>query len=113
LFAAYAGVAGAAIAIAAGLGGRAQASAALAGAAAAIGPQAWFAWRALRRRVLTADAATMLRAMYLGEAVKLVAIVVILAGIFRYWPDVPALPLLMTFVAVQAVNWVTPLLLEG
>ncbi len=109
----YAGVAAAAIAIAAGVGGRAQGVAAALGATAALAPQAWFAWRVLRRRVLASDAATMLRAMYFGEAVKLAAIVLILAGIFRYWPAVPPLPLLLTFVAVQAVNLVAPLLLEA
>ena len=55
----------------------------------------------------------MLRAMYVGEAVKLAAIVLVFVGIFRAWPEVPPLPLFLTFVAVQAVHWFAPLLLDS
>lgn len=113
LIAAYVAVAGIAVAVAGLLGGAQKAAAAVLGGLAGAVPQAWFAWRVLRRGVLASDAQAMLRAMYLGEGVKLAAVAVILVGIFRYWPAVPALPLLATFVAVQAVHWVAPLLLDS
>jgi len=113
LIAAYVAVAGIAVAVAGLLGSATSVAAAALGGLAGVVPQAWFAWRVLRRGVLAGDAQGMLRAMYWGEAVKLAAVAVILVGIFRYWPTVPPLPLLATFVAVQAVHWATPLLLES
>lgn len=113
LIAAQAIVGGGATALVAGAVGPAAALAAALGALAALLPQAWFAWRVFRRGVIEGGAATMLRAMYLGEAIKLAAIAVMFVGIFRLWPAVPPLPLLLTFVAVQTVHWFAPLLLES
>lgn len=87
-----------------------------AGMAAALGgltclvPQVWFAWR-----VFAADPgkpAAMLGALYVGEGLKLVAIAVAFMAIFRVWPEVPPLPLILAFIAVQTVHWFAPLLLE-
>lgn len=113
LIAVQAAVGAGAAALAGATGGSEAAAAAALGALAALVPQAWFAWRVFRRDVIEGGAATMLRAMYLGEAVKLAAIAVILVGIFRLWPGVPPLPLVLTFVAVQTVHWLAPLLLES
>ena len=105
--------AGAAVALIAGVvAGRAAAQAALLGALTGLVPQAWFAWRVLRRDVLEGGAATMLRAMYLGEAFKLAFIAVMFVGIFRLWPAVPPLPLLLALIAVLAVHWLAPVLLQ-
>ncbi len=93
-------LAGAAAALAAGLG-----------ALSCALPQAWFAWRALGP-ASRGDVRTMLRAMYRGEAIKLAGIAVILIGIFRLWPELPPLALVSGLIAVQAVNFLTPLLLE-
>lgn len=112
LAAAYAAVALAATALAGVLGGVEAALAAALGGGVAAAAQAWLAWRVLRRRVLASDAQGMLRALYWGEAVKLAAVAVMLLVIFRYWPGVPALPLIATFVVLQAVHWCSPLLLE-
>lgn len=89
----------------------AAASAALGGTACLL-PQAWFAWRVL---VVGrgGDAGRMLRALYWGEAVKLALIAVLLIAIFRTWPAVPPVPLVLGFIAVQAVHWFTPLLLDS
>lgn len=112
LIAAQAAIAALAVLVSAALGGGAAALAAAAGGLTAVLPQAWFAWRVFRRGVIEGGAGAMLRAMYLGEAVKLAAIAVLFVGIFQAWPEVPPLPLLLTFVAVQAVHWFAPLLLE-
>lgn len=93
----------------------ADAEAALAtglGALAGWLTHAWFAWRALGP-ASRGDAHTMLRAMYRGEAIKLAAIAVFLVGIFRLWPDVPALALVLGLIAVQVVHLLAPLLLES
>lgn len=93
----------------------ADAEAALAtglGALAGWLTHAWFAWRALGP-ASRGDAHTMLRAMYRGEAIKLAAIAVFLVGVFRLWPDVPALALVLGLIAVQVVHLLAPLLLES
>lgn len=73
---------------------------------------AWFAWRALGP-ASRGDAHAMLRALYRGEAIKLAAIAVFLVGVFRLWPEVPALALVLGLVAVQVVHLLAPLLLES
>jgi ATP synthase protein I len=92
------------------LGGRNPAAAAALGGLACLLPSAWFAWRVFGAD--PSDPNSMLGAMYLGEAVKLAAIALAFAAIFRFWPDVPALPLVLTFIAVQTVHWFAPLLVE-
>jgi ATP synthase protein I len=87
-----------------------------AGMAAALGgltcllPQVWFAWRVFAAD--PAQPAAMLGALYVGEGLKLVAIAVAFMAIFRVWPEVPPLPLILAFIAVQTVHWFAPLLLE-
>lgn len=97
--------AGIASAIAGWTGGLAAAL----GGATCLLPQAWFAYRVLGPG---GDAGQMLRALYLGEATKLATIVVVLVVIYRAWPDVPLAPLILGFIAVQAVHWFAPILLE-
>lgn len=97
-------------------------SALLAGAQAALATglgafaswltHAWFAWRALGP-ASRGDAHTMLRALYRGEAIKLAAIAVFLVGVFRLWPEVPALALVLGLIAVQVVHLLAPLLIES
>ena len=96
--------------IAGALAGRPAAAAAALGGATCLLPQAWFAYRVLGPG---GDAGQMLRALYLGEATKLAAIVVLLVAIFRAWPDVPLAPLILGFIGVQAVHWFAPILLEN
>lgn len=111
LLLAQAGAGALAAAVAALAGGADAALSAALGAATCLLSQAWFVWRVFGRAG-QGDARAMLRAMYRGEAIKLVAIAVILIGIFRAWPEVPPLPLLLGFMAVQAVHWLAPLLLQ-
>lgn len=112
LLSASAGVLAAAAGIAGVLGGSPAATAAALGGTACLVPQAWFAWRVLIAG-RGGDAGGMLRALYWGEAVKLALIVVLLIAIFRIWPAVPPVPLVLGFIAVQSVHWFTPLLLDS
>jgi len=107
---AQAGMAALAAAIAGAAGGPPAALAAVLGGLTCLVPQVWFAWR-----VFAADPgqpAAMLGALYVGEGLKLVAIAVAFVAIFRVWPAVPPLPLILAFIAVQTVHWFAPLLLE-
>lgn len=90
-------------------GSNASAAAAL-GALTCLAPNAWFAWRVFAAD--SSDPGAMLRALYLGEGVKLAAIAVAFTAIFRSWPEVPPAPLMLSFIAVQTVHWFAPLLLE-
>ncbi|WP_175443126.1 ATP synthase subunit I [Halofilum ochraceum] len=101
-------------AVAAGIawlaGGDKAALAAALGGLTCLLAQVWFAWR-----VFAADPAkpaAMLGALYIGEGVKLASIAVAFMAIFRVWPEVPPLPLILAFIAVQTVHWFAPLLLE-
>lgn len=100
-----------AAAISATAGGRAAALASTLGGLACLLPQTWFAWRMFRAGPGDPPR-VMLAAFYQGEMVKLALIVVMLVAIFRAWPAVPLAPLILTFIAVQAVHWFAPLLLE-
>lgn len=111
LVAAQAGVIALAVAFSAALAGREPALASLLGGLSCLLPQAWFAWRVFRVTPGSSPQA-MLAAFYQGEMVKLALIVVVLIVIFRAWPEVPPVPLVLTFIAVQAVHWFAPLLLE-
>lgn len=91
--------------------GRESALASMLGGLSCLLPQAWFAWRVFRVTPGESPQA-MLAAFYQGEMVKLALIVVVLIVIFRAWPEVPLAPLVLTFIAVQAVHWFAPLLLE-
>lgn len=99
-----------AMAVAAVAGGGTAAMAAGLGGCAYLIPHAWFAWRVLGADPNDPDA--ILRALYRGEAIKLGATVLAFAAIFTWWPQVPPLPLMLTFIAVQLVHWLTPVLLE-
>lgn len=112
LISAQAAVLLAATALAGALGGPPAALSAALGGTACLLPQAWFAWRVLAAAA-GGDAGRMLRAMYRGEAVKLALIAALLVVIFRAWPAVPPVPLILGFIAVQTVHWFTPLLLES
>lgn len=96
---------------AAALAGRDAAAAAAAGGLICLVPHAWFAARLLAAD--PGDPGAVVRALYAGEGVKLAAIAIAMVALFRAWPDVPPLPLILSFIAVQAVHWLTPLLLEG
>ena len=107
---AQAGIGLVAVGIAWFAGGRPAAMAAALGGLTCLLPQVWFAWR-----VFAADPAkptAMLGALYLGEGLKLASIAVAFMAIFRVWPEVPPLPLILAFIAVQTVHWFAPLLLE-
>lgn len=111
LVAVQAGIVLLAAAISAGFGGREAALASMLGGATCLLAQTWFAWRMFR--VGPGDPPrAMLAAFYQGEMVKLALIVIVLVAIFRAWPQVPLAPLVLTFIAVQAVHWFAPLLLE-
>lgn len=112
LLSASAAVLAAAAGVAGVLAGSPAATAAALGGTACLVPQAWFAWRVLIAG-RGGDAGRMLRALYWGEAVKLALIVVLLIAIFRIWPAVPPVPLVLGFIAVQSVHWFTPLLLDS
>lgn len=112
LLGASAAVLAAAAGVAGVLAGSPAATAAALGGTACLVPQAWFAWRVLIAG-RGGDAGRMLRALYWGEAVKLALIVVLLIAIFRIWPAVPPVPLVLGFIAVQSVHWFTPLLLDS
>ena len=101
-----------ATALAALLAGAEAALATGLGACAGWLTHAWFAWRALGP-ASRGDAHTMLRALYRGEAIKLAAIAVFLVGVFRLWPEVPALALVLGLIGVQVVHLLAPLLREG
>ena len=110
LLLAQAGTVAVAVVIAELTGGRHAASAAMLGGLTCLLPQVWFAWR-----VFAADPAkpvSMLGALYVGEGLKLASIAVAFVVIFRVWPGVPPLPLMLAFIAVQTVHWFAPLLLE-
>lgn len=92
-------------------GGASWALASALGGLACLLPQTWFAWRMFRAGPGDPPR-VMLAAFYQGEMVKLAGIVVILVAVFRAWPAVPLAPLVLTFIAVQAVHWFAPLLLE-
>jgi ATP synthase protein I len=100
-----------ATAISAAVGGPEWALASALGGLACLLPQTWFAWRVFRARPGDPPR-VMLAAFFQGETVKLALVVVILVVIFRAWPAVPLAPLVLTFIAVQAVHWFAPLLLE-
>mgnify|MGYP000285276381 FL=1 len=91
-------------------GGSAAAMAAALGGLACLLPQVWFAWRLFAAD--PAERGSMLAALYIGEGVKLASIAVAFMAIFRVWPEVPPLPLILAFIAVQTVHWFAPLLLE-
>ena len=91
--------------------GRDAALAAILGGLACLVPQTWFAWRVFRVGAGDSPQA-MLAAFYQGEVVKLALIAIVLIAIFRAWPEVPLAALVLTFIAVQAVHWFAPLLLE-
>jgi ATP synthase protein I len=100
-----------AMAVSSTLAGPEAALASLLGGLVCLLSQAWFAWRVFR--VGPGDPPhAMLAAFYQGEVAKLALIVVVLIVIFRAWPQVPLAPLVLTFIAVQAVHWFAPLLLE-
>ncbi|MDZ7829114.1 MAG: ATP synthase subunit I [Halofilum sp. (in: g-proteobacteria)] len=101
----------AATAISAAIGGPEWALASALGGGACLLAQTWFVWRMFRAGPGDSPHA-MMAAFYQGEMVKLALIVVILIVIFRAWPAVPLAPLVLTFIAVQAVHWFAPLLLE-
>lgn len=110
LLLAQGGIAAVAVATAWLAGGQPAAIAATLGGLTCLLPQVWFAWR-----VFAADPAkpaSMLGALYVGEGVKLASIAVAFVAIFRVWPEVPPLPLILAFIAVQTVHWFAPLLLE-
>ena len=100
-----------AAAISGGAGGRDAALAAILGGLACLVPQTWFAWRVFRVGAGDSPQA-MLAAFYQGEVVKLALVAIVLIAIFRAWPEVPLAALVLTFIAVQAVHWFAPLLLE-
>jgi len=100
-----------ATAISAAAGGASWALAGGLGGLACLLPQTWFAWRVFRAGPGDPPR-VMLAAFFQGEMIKLALIVVILVAIFRAWPAVPLAPLVLTFIAVQAVHWFAPLLLE-
>lgn len=101
-------------AVAAGIawlaGGQTAALAAALGGLTCLLAQVWFAWRVFAAD--PAEPAAMLGALYIGEGVKLASIAVAFMAIFRVWPEVPPLPLILAFIAVQTVHWFAPLLLE-
>jgi len=110
LLLAQAGMVAVAVAVAGLAVDQTAAVAAMLGGLTCLLPQVWFAWR-----VFAADPAkpaSMLGALYIGEALKLVSIAVAFVAIFRVWPEVPPLPLILAFIAVQTVHWFAPLLLE-
>ncbi len=110
LLLAQAGTGGVAVAIAWFAAGHSAAVAAALGGLTCLLSQLWFAWR-----LFAADPAkptAMLGALYIGEGVKLASIAVAFVAIFRVWPEVPPLPLILAFIAVQTVHWFAPLLLE-
>ncbi|MDX1609201.1 MAG: ATP synthase subunit I [Halofilum sp. (in: g-proteobacteria)] len=111
MIAAQAGVMLVAAAISAMAGGAETAAASGLGGLACLLPQAWFAWRVFRVGAGDSPQA-MLAAFYQGEVVKLALVAIALVAIFRAWPGVPLAPLVLTFMAVQAVHWFAPLLLE-
>jgi len=110
LLAAQAGVAVIAVAISWIAAGQPAASAAALGGLTCLVPQVWFTWRVFGAD--PADPGAMVRALYRGEGIKLAAIALAFVGIFRAWPEVPPLPLVLAFIAVQTVHWFAPLLLE-
>lgn len=104
-----------ATAIAGAVGGNDAAWAAALGAASFGLPQMYMVWRALgsvSRGADSQDARTMLGALYRGEAIKLAGIAVFLIAVFRLWPEVPPLALVLGFIAVQSVHLFAPLLLD-
>lgn len=111
LAAAQAGVIALAAAVSGAAGGPAPAVASVLGGFACLLPQTWFAWRVFRAGPGDAPR-TMLAAFYQGEMVKLALMAIALVAIYRAWPGVPLAPLVLTFIAVQAVHWFAPLLLE-
>lgn len=111
LVAAQAAVAALAVGAAWVSGGGEAGRGALAGGLVALVPQAWFAWRVFAAD--PNDPGAMLRALYRGEGIKLAAIALALVAIFRAWPEVPPLPLILAFIAVQSVHWFAPLLLDA
>lgn len=111
LIAAQAAVVVLAAALSGVFAGREHALAGALGGLSCLLPQAWFAWRVFRVAPGGSPQA-MLAAFYQGEVVKVALIVVVLIVVFRAWPEVPPVPLVLTFIAVQAVHWFAPLLLE-
>lgn len=116
LIAAHVAAGAFATAIAGALAGGESALAAALGAGCFLLPQAYFVWRALglpTRGAESKDPGVMLGALYRGEAIKLAGIAVLLVGVYRLWPEVPPLALVLGFIAVQSVHWFAPLLLDG
>ncbi|MDZ7788293.1 MAG: ATP synthase subunit I [Halofilum sp. (in: g-proteobacteria)] len=110
LLVAQAGMAAVAVAVAWLAVDQTAAVAAMLGGLTCLVPQVWFAWRVFAAD--PAEPASMVRALYRGEGIKLATIALAFVAIFRAWPEVPPLPLILAFIAVQTVHWFAPLLLE-
>jgi len=91
-------------AVAAVIGGRGEATAALFGGLAVFLPSLWF-WRRARKSATTTDAKVALGALYVAELGKLVLVALLLyvgALVFK----THYLALMMTCMACLAMNWV-------
>lgn len=91
--------------------GTSEATSALMGGLACSIPNAFFVWRAFRYRGASA-AKDIARSFYQGEAGKFVLTALAFTLIFTLIPTVKPLPLFSVFALIQAVNWLTPLIIR-
>ncbi|WP_062260746.1 ATP synthase subunit I [Endozoicomonas arenosclerae] len=92
--------------------GKFYAISALSGGLACSIPNAFLVWRAFRYRGASA-AQKIARSFYQGEAGKFVLTVLAFILIFTLVPSIEPLALFGAFALIQAVNWLTPLLIKS
>lgn len=92
--------------------GKSFAISALSGGLACSIPNAYLVWRAFRYRGARA-AQKIVRSFYQGEAGKFALTVLAFILIFTLIPSIDPLAMFGAFALIQAVNWLTPLLIKS
>ncbi|WP_252177786.1 ATP synthase subunit I [Endozoicomonas sp. 4G] len=91
--------------------GKSYAISALSGGLACSIPNAYLVWKAFRYRGASA-AQNIARSFYQGEAGKFALTILAFILIFTLIPSIDPLALFGAFALIQAVNWLTPLLIK-
>ena len=92
--------------------GKSEAISVLSGGLASGIPNAFLVWRAFRYRGASA-AQDIAKSFYQGEAGKFVLTILAFILIFTLIPSINPLALFGAFTLIQAVNWLTPLLIKS
>lgn len=92
--------------------GKSFAVSALSGGLACSIPNAYLVWRAFRYRGASA-AQEIVRSFYQGEAGKFALTILAFILIFTLIPSIEPLAMFGAFALIQAVSWLTPLLIKS